>query len=188
MPQHWASAQPPASRLKTLSAPPGACPQASRWSQTWSTAQMAAAPATSCTRLLAHSRMQLPAVQPRGTAASSATTQVHAAQAGWGSERLHSANGPSRWGRKSWSAAASTPCMRCCHRCCCTGDEQLEVEAYFRSSNALRSPYWLGLEKRGTLYYWTDGSVVNNGNVSNNSPYAHFSWTFQVRRGSWSAR
>jgi hypothetical protein len=61
------------------------------------------------------------------------------------------------------------------------GDEQLEVEQYFRSAASLRTSYWISLEKVGNLYYWQDGQVVNNGNVSNAAPYAHFSYNFQVR-------
>ena len=44
----------------------------------------------------------------------------------------------------------------------------------FKQTRALRSPYWIGLEKPAgsNLYYWSDGSVVNNGNVSNADPCA----------------
>jgi hypothetical protein len=51
----------------------------------------------------------------------------------------------------------------------------MEVESYFKASRALRSVYWIGLEKQANLYFWRDGSVVNNGNVSDADPYAHFS-------------
>jgi hypothetical protein len=42
------------------------------------------------------------------------------------------------------------------------------VEIAFRAK--LPSIYWLGLEKSGNLYYWQDGTKVNNGATSNASP------------------
>jgi hypothetical protein len=44
------------------------------------------------------------------------------------------------------------------------------VEAYFATQKVLATYYWLGLEKRQNLYYWQDGTRVNNGNVSNADP------------------
>jgi hypothetical protein len=55
------------------------------------------------------------------------------------------------------------------------GEEQLDVEFHFKGTRALRSMYWIGLEKSGNMYYWRgDGKRVNNGNVSDADPYAHF--------------
>jgi hypothetical protein len=51
-----------------------------------------------------------------------------------------------------------------------TAAEQLEIETWFATTKSLRPIYWIGLEKSGTLYYWVDGSRVNNGNVSNEDP------------------
>ena len=42
----------------------------------------------------------------------------------------------------------------------------------FKRTRALRSPYWIGLDKSAgsNLYYWSDGAVVNSGNVSDANP------------------
>jgi hypothetical protein len=51
----------------------------------------------------------------------------------------------------------------------------MEVELFFKGTRALRSLYWIGLERSGNTYYWLgDGTRVNNGNVSDADPYAHF--------------
>jgi hypothetical protein len=57
--------------------------------------------------------------------------------------------------------------------CAAAEAEQLEIEMWFRKTRSLRSMYWLGLEKSGYLYYWQDGTKVNNGNVSNEDPCEH---------------
>jgi hypothetical protein len=54
-----------------------------------------------------------------------------------------------------------------------SAEEQFEIEAWFRMTRSLRSIYWIGLEKSTNLYFWQDGSVVNNGNVSNADPCEH---------------
>jgi hypothetical protein len=58
-----------------------------------------------------------------------------------------------------------------------TASKQLDLETYFRATGQLTATgtYWMGLYK-GPLYwyYWADGSPVNNGEVSNESPYAHW--------------
>jgi hypothetical protein len=58
---------------------------------------------------------------------------------------------------------------------------QLRLERYFRATRKLPSTYWTGLIKNANLYYWPDGSVVNNGATSNSNPYAHFWYNFQDR-------
>ncbi len=42
----------------------------------------------------------------------------------------------------------------------------------YKARGILPSLYWLGLEKSGNLYYWQDGTVVNNGHTSNADPCA----------------
>jgi hypothetical protein len=49
-------------------------------------------------------------------------------------------------------------------------EEQLEVERRFTDTGALSSYYWIGLEKSGNMYYWQDGTPVNNGFTSNANP------------------
>ncbi len=44
------------------------------------------------------------------------------------------------------------------------------MENIFRARKTLRGYYWLGLEKSGNLYYWQDGTKVNNGATSNADP------------------
>jgi hypothetical protein len=64
---------------------------------------------------------------------------------------------------------------------------QLAVENYFYSStgtNVMSATYWIGLEEVGNLYYWHDGSKLNNGMVSNANPYMHISYDFH---DAWSA-
>ena len=56
------------------------------------------------------------------------------------------------------------------HPDCGLAPPQLTVEAYFATQKVLATYYWLGLEKRQNLYYWQDGTRVNNGNVSNADP------------------
>jgi hypothetical protein len=48
--------------------------------------------------------------------------------------------------------------------------EQLEVETRFSNTGALSYYYWIGLEKSGNMYYWQDGTPVNNGFTSNADP------------------
>jgi hypothetical protein len=48
-----------------------------------------------------------------------------------------------------------------------------QVETTFTSRSLLPAYYWLGLERAGNLYYWVDGTRVNNGNVSNTNPCEH---------------
>jgi hypothetical protein len=58
---------------------------------------------------------------------------------------------------------------------------QLAVENYFyggSGTNAMAATYWIGLTEVGNLYYWHDGSKINNGMVSNANPYMHISFDF----------
>ena len=58
---------------------------------------------------------------------------------------------------------------------------QLAVESYFyggSGTNVMAATYWIGLEEVGNLYYWHDGSKINNGMVSNANPYMHISFDF----------
>ncbi len=45
-----------------------------------------------------------------------------------------------------------------------------QVETLFKGRGSLGRYYWLGLEKSGNLYYWQDGTKVNNGATSNADP------------------
>jgi hypothetical protein len=47
---------------------------------------------------------------------------------------------------------------------------QLEAETYFTTGRELGAYYWIGLEKQANMYYFQDGSQVNNGAVKNTSP------------------
>ncbi len=58
---------------------------------------------------------------------------------------------------------------------------QLRLENYFRATRKLGTTYWTGLIKNANLYYWPDGTVVNNGATSNANPYAHFPYNYQDR-------
>jgi hypothetical protein len=60
-----------------------------------------------------------------------------------------------------------------------TAQEQLQVETYFRQTNAMNWYYWIGLEKQANVYYWQDGTRINNGNLSNADPYTHFTYFYQ---------
>jgi hypothetical protein len=60
-----------------------------------------------------------------------------------------------------------------------TAQEQLQVETYYWQTNAMYWYYWIGLERSGNLYYWQDGTRVNNGNMSNADPYTHFTYFYQ---------
>ncbi len=62
---------------------------------------------------------------------------------------------------------------------------QLRIEKYFRATRRLGSIYWTGLIKNDNLYYWPDGSVVNNGATSNANPYAHFPYNYQDRLAAY---
>ena len=55
------------------------------------------------------------------------------------------------------------------------------METYFKATRKLGTSYWTGLIKNANLYYWPDGSVVNNGATSNANPYAHFPYNYQDR-------
>jgi hypothetical protein len=48
--------------------------------------------------------------------------------------------------------------------------EQLDVETRFTTTGALPWYYWIGLEKSANMYYWQDGTPVNNGLTSNANP------------------
>ena len=52
----------------------------------------------------------------------------------------------------------------------------------------MNSYYWLGVERRLSgatwSYYTADGTYVGNGFASNASPYAHFTYNYQVGRRS----
>ncbi len=60
-----------------------------------------------------------------------------------------------------------------------TAEEQLQVETYYKQTGAMNWYYWIGLEKSGSLYYWQDGTRINNGNMSNANPYTHFTYFYQ---------
>ena len=57
-----------------------------------------------------------------------------------------------------------------------TASKQLDIETYFRATGQLTATdtYWMGLYKGPLYWYWADNTRVNNGEVSNENPYAHW--------------
>lgn len=70
-------------------------------------------------------------------------------------------------------------------------DSLVPASQYFAATGALNwytTPsvaavnyyYWMGLESDGRVYRWPDGNNAGTGATSNDNPYAHFTYQYQV--------
>ena len=58
---------------------------------------------------------------------------------------------------------------------------QVMVEKYYLSVSSGNPYYYIGLEKKGNLWYWYDGNTAGNGQPSygnDSNPYAHWRYDF----------